>query len=387
MFRWCPDSCLCGGSAVCVYAKAAKAAATGEQVHYYNGASRVDVVLSLDELAVDAPAGADAVGAVVPGASAKVIEGTTAQAVTLQSKSADRAALQQVADSFKAKGYTVKAVLRTTAGGPSQYLTNRLSAKFPAGAKVDAVLAAANLSIVEQVTYSENTYILQANGGLLASLDAANSLYESGKAEWRRRLSSNSRRRSSSQTPSSRPVALRNTVQAAAAGGRGNDINVVTAWDSADGTGVNIAIVDGHQTSHEDLSANARTDIDIDINGGDNDPSPTSSDIHGTPCAGLAAGVGNNSLGVTGAAFASKLVGVRLIAAPATDAQEAQAFNHQVAPALAADRVHVSSNSWGPADDGVTVATFGPLAGAALLNAVTNGRGGRGSSCGGRQRA
>ncbi|MCC6152959.1 MAG: S8 family serine peptidase [Candidatus Hydrogenedentes bacterium] len=355
----------------------------GESVHYYNGASRVDVELSLDELSVEATAGAKAIGTVVPGATSTTIEGTNAQIVKLQSKSEDRTALQLVANSLSANGYIVKAVLRS--GGTTQQLTNKLSAKFPEGAKVSALLAEKKLSVVEQVTYSENTYVLQANGtGLLASLEAANALFEGGKVEWATPLieMQQTKKLVPNDTLFPNQWHLRNTAQGAAGVGAvaGNDIDVVSAWDSVDGTGVNVAIVDdGLQTSHEDLDANVRIDIDIDINGGDADPSPTSADFHGTPCAGLVAAETNNSLGTSGVAFGSKLVGVRLIAAPVTDAQEAQAMNHQVAPTLAADRVFISSNSWGPIDDGATLGTFGGLTGAALANATTNGRGGRGT--------
>ncbi|MBX7245552.1 MAG: proprotein convertase P-domain-containing protein, partial [Candidatus Sumerlaeaceae bacterium] len=73
------------------------------------------------------------------------------------------------------------------------------------------------------------------------------------------------------------------------------------------------------------------------------------------------------------------LVGVRLISAPTTDAQEAQAMTYQMNPGSATDRVHINSNSWGPADDGLTLEGPGPLTLAAFQSATTTGRGGKGT--------
>jgi subtilisin-like proprotein convertase family protein len=169
---------------------------------------------------------------------------------------------------------------------------------------------------------------------------------------------------------------LRNIGQVS--GISGNDVNIVSAWDSYTGTGINIAITDsGVQNTHVDLAANARTDIDIDINDNDLDPTPQF-DSHGTSCAGMAAAKGNNGLGVVGAAFNAGIVGIRLIEAPTSDQDEANAMNHQVSAANPSDRVSINSNSWGPSDNGQNISTFGPLTEAAFINGVTNGRGGKG---------
>jgi subtilisin family serine protease len=158
------------------------------------------------------------------------------------------------------------------------------------------------------------------------------------------------------------------------------NINVQKAWDSYTGTGLSISIVDdGLQLNHEDLDANTpvlggdiSTSFHWDFNGNDNDPTPTTSDDgHGTACAGLAGAVWQNSLGVAGVAPLSTLLGIRLIAGPSTDTQEATALGWA--------KADVSSNSWGPADTALLVAGPGPLTEAALLNAVTSGRGGKGT--------
>ena len=159
----------------------------------------------------------------------------------------------------------------------------------------------------------------------------------------------------------------------------GSDMNLESAWNypattGARGTGVRIGIVDdGLQTSHPDLSPNADTVNDKDWNGNDSDPSPGTGDDHGTACAGNAAARGNNGIGVSGSAPEATLVGMRLIAAATTDAQEAEAMGYL--PQL----IQIKSNSWGPDDTGTLLEAPGPLTLAALQTATTTGRGGKGS--------
>jgi subtilisin family serine protease len=165
---------------------------------------------------------------------------------------------------------------------------------------------------------------------------------------------------------------LRNTGQNGATAGI--DVNVVTAWDSYKGTGVRIGIVDdGLEVAHPDLAANVDLLNDRDFNDLDDDPSPGMSDFHGTACAGVAAARGNNGLGVSGVAPEAALVGLRLIAEPTTDADEADAF------AFKQDIIHIKSNSWGPFDNAYGIGGPGPLSLAAMADAVTNGRSGKGT--------
>lgn len=159
----------------------------------------------------------------------------------------------------------------------------------------------------------------------------------------------------------------------------GTDVNVENVWKYGEtggirGTGISIAIVDdGLQHSHPDLIQNADTVNDFDWNGNDLDPTPIIGDSHGTSCGGVAGARGNNGIGVSGTAPEASLVGLRLIAGPSTDLQEAQAMSH--APNI----IHISSNSWGPFDTGVSLDPPGPLTKAAFANAVATGRGGKGT--------
>ena len=159
----------------------------------------------------------------------------------------------------------------------------------------------------------------------------------------------------------------------------GSDMNIETAWNypaatGTRGSGIRIGIIDdGCETSHPDLSPNADTANDKDWNGNDADPSPVSSDDHGTACAGNAAAKGNNGIGVSGSAPKVTLVGMRLIAAAVTDAQEAEAMGYL--PEI----IQIKSNSWGPDDTGTLLEGPGPVTLAALQSATTTGRGGKGS--------
>ncbi|MDG1894399.1 MAG: S8 family serine peptidase [Fuerstiella sp.] len=163
---------------------------------------------------------------------------------------------------------------------------------------------------------------------------------------------------------------LRNTGQSG--GTVGADANIEGAWDNYTGQGVTIGIIDdGLQIDHEDLVANVRTDIDFDWIGNDNDPSPGSTNFHGTAVAGISAAKGDNGIGVTGAAYNAELVGLRLIGGPITDRDIAEALT------INPDVIDVYNNSWGP-DIVSGIAPLGPQSTAALQQAATTGRGGLG---------
>lgn len=85
-----------------------------------------------------------------------------------------------------------------------------------------------------------------------------------------------------------------------------------TAWDTARGTGIKIAVADtGFYASHPDLSGNILT------SSGYNEvlanTNTTDACGHGTAVAGTAAAVGNNGIGVIGGAFASKIVPIKIV--------------------------------------------------------------------------
>jgi serine protease len=113
-------------------------------------------------------------------------------------------------------------------------------------------------------------------------------------------------------------------------------MNLPAAWDTADGTGVTVAVVDTGITSHSDLAANVLPGYDFitsataarDGNGRDADaadlgdwytagecgqPAGSNSSWHGTHVSGTIAAVTNNAAGVSGVAYGAKIVPVRVL--------------------------------------------------------------------------
>jgi len=160
----------------------------------------------------------------------------------------------------------------------------------------------------------------------------------------------------------------------------GEDMNVVNVWDTYQGDGVVIGIVDdGIDTLHPDLIPNYRADLSYDYFADDSDPQhelPNDTG-HGTSVAGTAAAAGNNTTGVAGVAFDAQLAAIRLISGTITDLQVKQALSHQK------DAVSIYNNSWapkGPSDLGYSMfAGPGPLALTAIREGVTTGRNGLGN--------
>lgn len=165
--------------------------------------------------------------------------------------------------------------------------------------------------------------------------------------------------------------------ESAEAGG----LNLGAAWDYVTGKGTNVVVVDdGLEIGHTDLKENAyplESRMHRNFNDGpESDPSPTTAKAsHGTSCGGIVAARGFNSEGLSGVAPEAKLMGIRLIAGPSTDEAEGLAFGWQPEGTL----VHVSSNSWGPNDDGIDGGRQGVLAAAGMEKAATKNRDGLGT--------
>lgn len=164
----------------------------------------------------------------------------------------------------------------------------------------------------------------------------------------------------------------------------GEDANLVDAWDILDaggqpvrGNGVSIGIVDqGVQYTHPDLSPNYVAADSWDFLENDADPAPNlANDPHGTSVAGVAAGRGDNNLGVTGSAPEASFSSLRMLGGSITDAGIAAALGYHN------DVIDIYNNSWGPSNSG-SLGYLGPQIVAALQSGVTGvnaGRGGLGS--------
>lgn len=359
-------------ASVLLLAIGAAAAADPLPVHYWAGQTRIDTAIELDRIA--------AVG--------KAHERT----LTAVPDAADLAALGRAKPAGAA---TTFAVLR---GGTAQdplLLTRSLVVGLHAGADADALAAAHGCVVVRKVDGLPGWVVLAPKGGdLLAALNAANAIQESGAARFASPLieRQHSRRGDPTDPLYANQWHLENNGVQVAGAVAGNDINVSPLWNFGTGanlgTGINVAVVDdGMERTHEDLSANARLDLGLNFNGapgGANDPSPGASDFHGTWCSGLIAARDSNGVGGVGVAPRAALIGVRLIAAATTEADDASALSYQSGESDPTKHVHVSSNSWGPPDDVVSdpnlvQATLGATRLAALQTGTSSGRGGKGT--------
>ncbi len=162
-------------------------------------------------------------------------------------------------------------------------------------------------------------------------------------------------------------------------GTAGEDLNIESLWPAANGAGITVSVVDdGLELTHPDLAPNiAEAALHRNVLDDNSDATPPAAANHGTICAGFIAARGNNALGMTGAAPQARLIGIRLLGEgrngdSATDVQEAAAF------AWRTDIIHISSNSWGPSDDGKALSAPDTAAAAALRAGATTGRGGKG---------
>jgi kexin len=155
----------------------------------------------------------------------------------------------------------------------------------------------------------------------------------------------------------------------------GHDVNVTDVWlMGITGQNATVAIVDdGLDMYSDDLKDNYYPEGSYDFNEQTLEPKPRlSDDRHGTRCAGEVSAVKNNVCGV-GVAYDSKIAGIRILSKAITDADEAVAMNY------AYQHNQIYSCSWGPPDDGRSMDAPGILIKRAMVNAVQNGRDGKGS--------
>lgn len=149
------------------------------------------------------------------------------------------------------------------------------------------------------------------------------------------------------------------------------NLKLNASWDVATGKGINVTVVDdGVEVAHEDLAGNAYaldTNYHRNFNTGTpNDPTPSEpGQNHGTNCAGLIGAIGFNKVGVIGVAPEASLMGLRLIAEAAGEDATGEAMAWQPENVV----THVSSNSWGPSDDGKALGVMSELQTAGIVKA------------------
>jgi subtilisin-like proprotein convertase family protein len=139
------------------------------------------------------------------------------------------------------------------------------------------------------------------------------------------------------------------------------DANLAPAWKAGfTGAGVTVAIIEnGWYNQHPDLAANYNATAS---------QTSTNWQSHGTSVAGIIGMVANNGMGGAGAAYGAGLSKLYIGSA----ATNAAAFGFRN------DLNFVKNNSWGPADNGIA-RSLTSVEGAAIADAVANGRGGLGT--------
>ena len=262
-------------------------------------------------------------------------------------------------------------------------VTRQVVVKILPSASLDSLKTAVNAISLSQPSYAPGFVIFEFSSGEAALAAAALLQTLPGVVDAQPGLAKQSFARFVPNDPryafneETNPNYLWNLKNTGANGATaGEDVGgIETVWDTYRGNGITISIVDdGLQIDHPDLVGNTGNTLHRDWN--DNTPldprGRVAQDNHGTNCAGVAAAVGNNSVGVVGAAMNASLVGLRLIAVSVGDVAEAEVM------AWRTDVIHISNNSWGPTDDGKNIGGPGPLARGALEQGVNTGRGGRG---------
>ncbi len=210
------------------------------------------------------------------------------------------------------------------------------------------------VEIVSRSKWSSQEYTLRiTDPGQRSVIEVANAYYESGLTEWAEPdfLTEGRKHFLPNDPLLANQWHLRNTGQNG--GTVGEDVHAEEAWDITTGD-PNIAIAimdDGVDVVHPDLADNIHP-AGYDFFDDDDDPRPryfaapfnstNENDIHGTPCAGVAAARGHNGTGVVGIAYNCRILPIKVWGAPSL------APNSVIAESIryAAQHAAVLSGSW-----------------------------------------
>lgn len=144
------------------------------------------------------------------------------------------------------------------------------------------------------------------------------------------------------------------------------DMDIEETWPIATGSNVKVAVIDtGVDLTHPDLISNLLSGYDAT---GGNSNGDDSGEPHGTACAGIIAAVSNNNIGITGVAYNSKIIPVKVFPSSGSPSNSMLANGITWAYQNGAD---ILSNSWGGGSPSSAINS-------AINNAVNNGRNGKG---------
>jgi len=152
----------------------------------------------------------------------------------------------------------------------------------------------------------------------------------------------------------------------------GRDMGILKAWKMGyTGKGIVVTVMDdGLDHTDKDLKTNYDPEASEDLNDNDGDPQPRDApdQFHGTKCSGEIAAEANNNFCGVGLAPDVKIGAVRMLDGKVTGITEGNAFG------LKPDYVDIYSASWGPKDNGQTLAGPSSLGMKSLEHGVTHGR-------------
>ena len=208
--------------------------------------------------------------------------------------------------------------------------------------------------------WAENVvYVSRPKGTGVESLDLAEALRSTPGVEWAEPDFNRTVRPHTNDTYYSSQWYLYQTSR--------HDIHAPEAWAITQGSSsIVISICDvGVQIAHPDLAGHVVTGYDAVDSDSDPTPSMTADDGHGTCCAGIAAAVTNNSVGIAGVAYNCNLLGTRMgyISGSYIETNDTWIVN---CINYARDHAKVHSNSWGGGSSSSTINT-------ALTNAKAAG--------------
>ena len=247
------------------------------------------------------------------------------------------------------------------------------------------LLAAYPVSLIEVCPYADDAYMLNITNDAINSVALANQIYEEhpkqvlfAEVDFIKKAVLRFR---PNDTFYNRQWHLNNTGSwLGYSGTAGVDVNAEAAWEISRGDrGTIIAIVDdGMELNHPDFGNPSKIVDPYDALSNDTNPTPpcTSSSQgpygHGIACAGVAAGEGNNGIGVSGLCMNCSVMPVRLIADQGVaDSTVASVFRR-----VCDNGAAVINNSWGYSER-VTMSSY-LKSGIDYCN--QNGRGGLGTS-------
>ncbi|AZQ65637.1 hypothetical protein EI427_25725 (plasmid) [Flammeovirga pectinis] len=248
--------------------------------------------------------------------------------------------------------------------GTNQILKGELNIKLKPNIKLKEVLKDISYSFIRN-EYDENLYLVKLNYETFKMVNLIDQLKDDNKIEFIEPNFLREIKTHSNDPFFSSQWSIKN--QGYLNGRVGADMDVEAAWNYATGTGIKVAIIDtGVDLNHPDLQTNLLPGYDATGEGSNGNHN---GNAHGTACAGIVAAIGNNNLGVSGVAYNSKIIPIKIFNSSDLTSDNIIANAINWAWQNGAD---VLSNSYGGGSYSSTIES-------AINNAVSSGRNGKGS--------